>query len=258
MPVHVAVHADDLLHDARDRAQVVRDHHDGHAAVQLAQRLVELLLEAVVHEVRRFVENQQPRLRNHGAAQQRPLHLPARHLADGVVRSVGKPRHFEQMQRLVAVPARVARAEAALALQTREHHLEQRDRKGPVEVRNLRHVADQALLAAEKLRGVIDAPAVGHGAQNGPHERGLAAAVGTDDSEKILRADLQIDVLQRLVPVVDDADIMQGDEIHWATIRSVSESMLAMISSFSGSIATLCASMSRAITSTAEAGNWLW
>ena len=99
---------------------------------------------------------------------------------------------------------------------------------------------------------------MGHGAQNGPHERGLAAAVGTDDSEKILRADLQIDVLQRLVPVVGDADIVQGDEIHWATIRSVSESMLAMTSSFSGSIATLCASMSRAITSTAEAGNWLW
>ena len=60
--VHAAVHADDLLHDAGDRADVVRHHDDRHAAVQFVQRAVKLVFEFVVHEIRRLVQDQQLRV----------------------------------------------------------------------------------------------------------------------------------------------------------------------------------------------------
>ena len=54
MAVYAAVYADDLLHDAGDRTDVVRHHDDRHARIQLVQRAVEFLLELVVHEIRGF------------------------------------------------------------------------------------------------------------------------------------------------------------------------------------------------------------
>ena len=74
-----AIDADDLLHDAGDRSDVVRDDDDGHAPIEFLQCAVQFLFETVVHEVRRFVQNQQFRIGDYGPAQQRPLHLSSRH-----------------------------------------------------------------------------------------------------------------------------------------------------------------------------------
>ena len=114
--VDLPVDADDLLHDAGDRADVVRHHDDRHAGVQFMQRAVKLLLEFVVHEIRGFVQDQQPRVRDHGPGQQRPLHLPARHLADGAAGRVGDSRCRKQFHRSGTVLLRVAGAESAAAL----------------------------------------------------------------------------------------------------------------------------------------------
>ena len=55
--MYMAVDADDLFHDAGNRSDVVRNHDDRHAFVQLVQRAVKFLFEFVVHKIRRFVQD---------------------------------------------------------------------------------------------------------------------------------------------------------------------------------------------------------
>jgi hypothetical protein len=57
--VHSALPAEDIIPRAGDSAEVVRIHDDSHPAVQFAQRAVKLVLEFVVHEISRLVQNQQ-------------------------------------------------------------------------------------------------------------------------------------------------------------------------------------------------------
>lgn len=256
--VDLPVDADDLLHDAGDRTDVVRHHDDRHAGVQFMQRAVKLLLEFVVHEIRGFVQDQQLRVRDHGPGQQRPLHLPARHLADGAAGRVGDSRCRKQFHRSGTVLLRVAGAESAAALQSRQYDLEDRDRECAVEIRNLRHVADQPFLPAEQLRGESQLSGVGDGSQDGLHERRFSAAVGTYDPQEIEVRNLQVDVPEGLVAVVCDTYVAQRYQIHFAVIESVIASIAPMASSSSGSISTYSASMSRAMISTVDAGNWFW
>ena len=206
--VNPPVDAYDLFHDAGDRADVVRDHHDRHAVVEFAERAVEFVFEFVVHEIRGFVENQQPRVRDHGPAQQRALHLSSRYFADRIAGDCCDAGHFEQLLRPQPVLLRVAGQKPAAALQTGEDDFLHRDRKIAVEIRLLGHVADQPLLAAEQLRGEFDAARVGDRPEDGLHQRRLAASVGTDHAQEIPFADLQIHVLQRLVPVVFDSCVV--------------------------------------------------
>lgn len=207
--VHPAVHADDLLDDAGDGPDVVRDNDDRHAVVQRAERVVELLFEPVVHEVRGLVEDQQLRIGDHSAAEQGALELPARYFAHGVAGRFGDSRSLEQTESLVPVGFRVARAEPAASLQPGEHDLEDRDRECAVEFRQLGHVADQPLLAAEELRREYDFARVGHRSEYGLHKGCLAASVGADDSEKVPVIDLQIDIPKRFAAVVCDADVVE-------------------------------------------------
>ena len=251
-----AIDADDLLHDAGDRSDVVRDDDDGHAPIEFLQRAVQFLFETVVHEVRRFVQNQQFRVGDYGPAQQRPLHLSSRHFADRFAGRVGDPGLFEQGRCLRPVLFRVARAESAASLQPGEHDFLHRDREGAVEIRNLGHVSDQPLSAAEQLGSVADRSRVGNRSQNGLHERRFAASVRTDDAQEVVLPDLQIDVLEGFVPVVCDAYVAQCYQCHCGrTIKSVIESMLAIASSRSGSISVHSAPMSRAMVSTTDTGN---
>ena len=138
------------------------------------------------------------------------------------------------------------------------HDIEHRDRKLPVEIRQLRHIADQPLLAPEQLRRQTYFARMGHGSEYGFHECRLSAAVGTYDTQEIVVADFQIDMLNGFVSVVCDAYVAHRYQIHFAVIKSVIVSMFAMASRSSGSIATYSASMSRAMTSTVDAGNCFW
>ena len=68
VPVYVLVDADDRLDIGGDGTQVVRNHHDGHAAVELSENFVQLFFKTVVHKVGGFIQNQQSRIRNQGPA----------------------------------------------------------------------------------------------------------------------------------------------------------------------------------------------
>ena len=111
--VYGAIHADNLLHNAGDCTQVVRDHHNGHLAVQLLQEVVELVFKAVINKVGRLVEDQQARFSNDGATQKGPLHLSARDLAYGAVAQFHDAGHCEQLLYAPAVGRCVATGEAS-------------------------------------------------------------------------------------------------------------------------------------------------
>lgn len=257
--VHLTVDAGNLLDDACDGSDVVRNHHNRHAAVQLMEHVVELLFELVVDEVGRLVEYQQPRVGDDGPAEQRPLHLSARDFANRVVRHLTDARSLEQRKGLGPVFARVAGAEAAASLEPREGRFDHRNGERTVEVRELRHVANQPLLAVEELRSQRDGAAIGYRAENRLDQRGFAASVGADDADEVVVGDVEVDVAERLVAVVADAHVAHGDKVHGrAVIWSVISAMFARTSSRSGSMATLVALRSRAMISTADAGNWLW
>lgn len=66
--MHVAIYAYDALHDARYGAQIVRHHDDGHLLAQTLDHIVELMLETIVHEVGRLIENEQSGLGDDGPA----------------------------------------------------------------------------------------------------------------------------------------------------------------------------------------------
>lgn len=80
--MHMAVDADDLLDMGGNRSQIVRYHDDGHFVVELLEQRVKLLLEPVVDEIGRFVQNQQFRIGNQSPPEQGPLQLSARQGAD--------------------------------------------------------------------------------------------------------------------------------------------------------------------------------
>ena len=75
VPVYMPVDTDNLFDHACDGADVMRDHYDGHAPIQLMQKPIQLFFELVVNEIRRFVENQQLRVGYDGPTQERPLQL---------------------------------------------------------------------------------------------------------------------------------------------------------------------------------------
>ena len=134
---------------------------------------------------------------------------------DGMVRLPGNSGVFEQLQGLFAVGFRVAGAEPSMPLESRQYHLEQRDRECAVEIRDLGHVSDQPLAPAKELRGIPYLTRVGHGSENRLNEGGLSASVRAYYPQEVALSDLEVDMLEGLVSVVCDADVAKGHEVHW-------------------------------------------
>ncbi len=98
------IDADDLLHDAGDRTDVVRNHDDGHPLVQKTKRTIEFVFETVVDEIGRLVENKQFRIGDDRPAKQGPLHLTARDFTDRLCGDIADAGLVEQTQRLRPSP----------------------------------------------------------------------------------------------------------------------------------------------------------
>ena len=118
------------------------------------------------------------------------------------------PRCFEQPEGFRPVFLRVPGNEAPVSLQPRQYHLQHRDRECPVEIADLGHISDQPLLAAEQLRGEHDLAGVGYRAEDRFHEGRFPASVGAYYSQEIILCDREVDIFQRLVPVVRYADVV--------------------------------------------------
>lgn len=236
MSVDVPVDADDLLDDAGDGSDVVRDHDDGHSFVQFAQGVVKLLFELVVNEIGGLIEDQQPGVGDNGSGEHGALHLAAGNFADGSSCDLFESRFDDELHGPAFVLARVGGPEPVSALESGEDDLEDRDWECAVEVRDLGHVSDETFAAAEEFGGEPDGTRVGDSSEDSLDQGGFTAAVGADDAEEIPFADLQIDVLQGFVAIVSDAYVAERDEIHGSVIKLVIWSMLSMTCSARGSI----------------------
>ena len=117
-------------------------------------------------------------------------------------------RCFEQPEGFRPVFLRVPGNEAPVPLQPRQYHLQHRDRECPVEIADLGHISDQPLLAAEQLRGEHDLAGVGYRPEDRLHECRFPASVGAYYSQEIILCDREVDIFQRLVPVVRYADVV--------------------------------------------------
>ena len=95
-----------------------------------------------------------------------------------------------------------------MPLQPRQYHLQHRDRECPVEIADLGHISDQPPLAAEQLRGEHDLAGVGYRPEDRLHECRFPASVGAYYSQEIILCDREVDIFQRLVPVVRYADVV--------------------------------------------------
>ena len=71
--VHMAIDADNGIHERGDCADIVRDNHHRHLRAELLCEGVKLLLEGVINEVSRLVEDEEFWLGDDGAAEQGAL-----------------------------------------------------------------------------------------------------------------------------------------------------------------------------------------
>ena len=103
----------------------------------------------------------------------------------------GQPQSLERPLDLRAPRPRHAEKHGP-ALGRHRHEVTHRDRQALVEIERLRHVADDFVVVPLDA----DASCVRHLAEQRPHERGLAAAVGADDAMNRAGANLEAHVLQ--------------------------------------------------------------
>ena len=207
--VHTAVDADDGIHQRGDCAHIVRNNHHSHLGAQLLGEGVELLLEGVVNEVRRLVENEEFWLGDDGSAEQGALQLATRHLAYGARGNILDAHPLQQGLRALLVLCRVARKEALFDLQTRQNDFLDGDWETCVKLAHLRHITYLEVLATAQGGRVPNLAAMLYDAQYALGERGLAAAVWTYDADEVVGVDVEVDTLERGRGVVVDRDIAE-------------------------------------------------
>lgn len=124
------------------------------------------------------------------------------------LRAVSPIPDVSSSRRAFARSSFVYRKRSPVPLQPRQYHLQHRDRECPVEIADLGHISDQPLLAAEQLRGEHDLAGVGYRPEDRLHECRFPASVGAYYSQEIILCDREVDIFQRLVPVVRYADVV--------------------------------------------------
>ena len=210
--MHMAVDADDLLDMGGNRSQIVRYHDDGHFVVELFEQRVKLLLEPVVDEIGRFVQNQQFRIGNQSSPEQGPLQLSARQGADRPSGDRFDSADTKQIFGFFPVGGSVSAEQFLACLKARKNDLAHRNGERLIQIRNLRHISDTAVAAALDLFRVNDFPRVWNRLENRLDQRGLTAAVRSDNPEKVLRMNIQIDVTQRLARPVSYRYVIEFDQ----------------------------------------------
>ena len=210
--------------------QVVHRRHDGQPviAAEAGDELERLLLMADVERARRFVEQQDRRLRGEGAGDHQPLLLAAAQLAQAAVGELPHVEPPEHIARHRPVVARLRPEVADERCPPEQHVLERGHVVG--QQRILRHVGEQRRPPrprAQRQRDTVDE----HVAREvdepdgGAQERRLAGAVGADQSEPSARRDRRAERLHDLALAVAHGDGRELERAHRATCRVRSRRM---------------------------------
>ena len=81
--VNSAIHTNHILHKRRNRTHVVRNHHNSHVVTKVVEEVVQLILEAVIHEVGGLVEDQELGFGDNSSAEHHALELTSREFTYG-------------------------------------------------------------------------------------------------------------------------------------------------------------------------------
>jgi len=188
--VELAVQAGNLVHVDRDGADIVGGHDDGQALFQLRQQLIELRLHGGVDAGGRLVQEQQLGLRHQRPGHENALLLSPGQPANLLALEFQHPHAGQRPLRGGLIHLAVAVEQPGVIIAPHQGNVPDAGREVPVEGGVLRHVAD----AAAHLCGGFskDRYRAGHRlyqSQQQLEQGALAAAVGADDAQKVMRQD---------------------------------------------------------------------
>src|SRR3989344_4372943 len=213
-----AIEAENRLHLARDRFEVVRDENDRQSgAIQFAEKGVELLLCRRIDTGRRLIEDQEFRLRDQRARNEHALPFAARKFADALayqMRDIGafeRSPHFraDAFSELTETPA--ARAEMSAL----DHFLNRRGKVHIAAKNILRHIADLLPLSEIADRCSEQLHTAGRRfrqPEQYPEQRRLAAPIGSDQPDIVPPRNREGDIMQHLLFPVEKRNVFGFDD----------------------------------------------
>ena len=182
----MAIEADDMVALGHHQVEIMA-HHQNAAAVALSHRRDQLIHAGLTHEVdrlHRFIEHQELRFAQQGAGQQGALQFATRQALEACLLEV---RNAGFVQRLVDLGLRWLQRQRQKSPYIERHIGDQR--------KALRHIADtQVLLPRDVARGQRPQ------AQHAAHERGFSRPIGPDDSDDLIRPDVDVHVVEDAPP----------------------------------------------------------
>lgn len=181
------------------------DHGDA-ARAQVLHKARDDLGAGAVDPGQRLVEHQEIGERDQRLCEQRALALAARKLAHAAAALPGEPDHLERLVDRSAIAPGDAEHRHPVLTDDR-HEIVDRHRQVAVEVEDLRHIAGAA--AGRPLDA--DLAGMRHLTQQRPYERGLAAAVRSDDAMDLAGVDGEADVVEDLRAAELEGDIREPD-----------------------------------------------
>ena len=208
-------HHDRPVDQRHHRADLVRDQHDGRAALlELAQRVGECLLVGQVDPGRGLVEHEQVRLARERPGDEHPLLLAARQLGDAVRRPVGQADDLERGRDGRPVGRAGRTQQAAPTHAPGGDDLADRGRHAAGRGRALRHEADPLPVTEVVERGPEE-PHLAASHRQEPGERadegGLARPVRAEQRHHVAGVDGQVDVAQDRPAPDRDGDPVEDD-----------------------------------------------
>ena len=194
-----AVDADHVRVMIDHAAQIVGTDHDADAAVgDVAERIQELIVGNHVQGGGWFVQEEQTRFAGQGAGDQDALALSAGELADLAICQIGHVHPFQcPVDRIAANLAGADAAAPAEAVAAHLHHFAHCDREAPVDIVDLRHVAQRAAHVVRALSVDLHPSALRtQQAGDGLEQRALAGAVAADDGGERARRQGEIELFE--------------------------------------------------------------
>ncbi len=176
-----------------------------------------------------LVEQQQERLLSDRAGDEDALLLPARELADVPAGQLAEVERLDRAVDRAPVVGRERPERPQARVAPHRDHVAHADREAPVDVLDLRHVADRPgrqpvgrlALDAHGAAGRLDQPG------DRLEQRGLARPVGPDDAHRRSAGQVERDPGERGDALVADVQVVDFDGVHFSadTIVSVSVSI---------------------------------
>lgn len=193
-------------------SNVVAHDDDGAGAVEFGKGLVHLLLKALVDVGVGLVKDKHLGVGDDSTRKQHALKLATRELAYMMTGQVAEFKAGEDVVNLATLKGIEAALPPVAGLQTRGYNVVDGDGEMTVYLTVLGEIAYAEVVDSLAVAEESHASGIGFlESEDDTHERSLATAVGTDDSQIVVRVNLERDMLQYRLAVITGADVVEGD-----------------------------------------------